>query len=112
MMSMNCLLIKSRIATMISVVCAGGLLDGRRGFFRLRFAFAELLLYLRLGNRSRNHRPVGEDERGRCSDVKARSELRRFCDRGRTISLVVGQLAGREILVPRLRPVWRAPDDR
>src|ERR1700731_3162086 len=120
MMSMNCFLMKSSIAMWSPFALSGSpscphalalLARGRK--------FLELLRGLRhLGfdplqrQRSRSERAILEHQRRRRIDVVLLAEQRSLRDRRRAVTLVVGQRAGVEPFVPRLDPVWRAPDHR
>src|SRR5437773_1154428 len=105
MMSMNCLLMKSRMAI-------SRLLLLRRKLLRFRLALVDLAFELWKWDRSGDHRPVRENQSRRRHHAQAVTEERRILDRRRAIALVVGQLAAVEEVVPGLGAVGGAPDHR
>src|SRR5215470_1442280 len=112
MMSMNCLLMKSSMATSSSAGTGrSGLLLRCSELLRLGFALVDLLLEPRERNRAGDQRAVGEQQRRRRGDLELATEHRGLLDRVRAVALVVGQLARVEELVPRLHLVRGAPDD-
>src|SRR5262245_58341999 len=128
MMSMNCFLMKSRIAigmpcrwwTMVGAAGdAGGGRAAARGRLRLGrgrdllelgFGRSHFLLELRKLQRTRHHRAVGEDQRRRGDDLESVAELLRLRHRVAAVAGVVGPLAAGEEIVPRLHVVRCAPD--
>src|SRR5450432_2044655 len=108
MMSMNCFLMKSRMAMLSSpLLGASALLLCRRGLLRiglLQFGFE-----LRQRQRARDHRAIGKDQRRRGVDVVFLPQDGGLRDRCGAVPLVVGESAGVEPVVPRLVAVIRAP---
>src|SRR6266550_6332473 len=122
MMSMNCFLMKSKIAigspsrqptessaTPERLRAFSGL--GRAGeLFRFDFRVRELLFDLSDGQRAGNDRAVGKDQRGCRVDLQRFTERLRLRDGVAAVARVVGHFAGGEKVVPRLDLVRRAPD--
>src|SRR5206468_572668 len=132
MMSMNCFLMKSRMAigppqgsdSIFALVVSirsvkpawrhkksSLTLFGRaRDLLRFRVSLGELLFDLRGRQRAGDDRAVGKDQRRCRVDLQPGAKRLRLRDGVAAIALVVRHLARNEDLVPRLGLVRRAPD--